>query len=58
MEINSLSIGSFLTLQHLINKRDSTIEKQSPLILKGFHDLLEANPLYHDWMRSLNPQKG
>ena len=35
-----------------LTKRDSTIEKESPL--KGFHYRLKVRPLYHDWLIYLN----
>ena len=32
------------------------MEKQSPL--QGFSHLLKVSPPYHDWLKSLNQEKG
>ena len=46
----------FQTLYLWEPKRDSTIEKQSPIY--GFYHWLKVLPLYHSWPISLNSEKG
>ena len=42
-------------IKYAPKKRDSIIEKQSPL--KEFHHWLKVPPLYHDWPRSMNNKR-